>query len=245
MKVLRLALVLLISCFALSAHAKPEFLKLFKDVYGKPEAKCIMCHSKVPERNVYGKAIETALDKAKTTNLTAEILKSVEKADSDDDGFSNIDEINAGTMPGDPASKPAAAPAPDGAKAGASGDLIPKHTFHPAIVHFPIALLAMAALLELIYRRKSDEIYHKASVINLAIGLISAAGAITTGVIAWLRLGYKLEGNLLIHLILASTSILIGIGAYKMRDKPTYLWLILASGGLVMLAGHFGGTMVY
>jgi hypothetical protein len=58
-------------------------------------------------------------------------------------------------------------------------------------------------------------------------------------------LGYVLEGNLLIHLILASTSILIGLAAYIHREKPTYLWLIAASGILVLIAGHFGGTMVY
>ena len=243
MKVLRLAFAFLILCFALSAQAKPEFLKLFKDVYGKPEAKCLVCHSKVPERNVYGKAIEAALDKAKATDLTAEILKSVEKADSDGDGFSNIDEINAGTAPGDPASKPAAASG--GSSKSAGGELIPKHTFHPALVHFPIALLAVAAFLELVGRRKSDQIYHKASIINLALGLFGASAAIVTGIIAWLRLGYSLEGNLLIHLILASLSVLIGIGAYTQREKPHYLWLILVSGILVMVAGHFGGTLVY
>ena len=243
MKVLRLTFAILISCLALSVSAKPEFLKLFKEVYRKPDTTCLMCHSKPPERNLYGKAIEAAIDKAKVTELNGDILRSVEKLDSDGDGFTNGDEIKAGTFPGNQASKPV--PSDGGSVKPASGDLIPKHTFHPAIVHFPIALLAIAALLELIYRRRSDEIYHKASVINLTIGLISAAGAITTGVTAWLRLGYKLEGNLLIHLILASTSILIGVGAYRMRDKPTYLWLILASGGLVMLAGHFGGTMVY
>jgi hypothetical protein len=34
-------------------------------------------------------------------------LSSIEKLDSDKDGVSNINEIKAGTLPGDPKSKPA------------------------------------------------------------------------------------------------------------------------------------------
>ncbi len=241
MKALRQVLVVILASVSLTANATPDILKKFKEVYGKPNATCLMCHIKPPLRNPYGKAVQAGMEKAKVSDITKEIFQSVEKDDSDGDGVSNGDEIKGDSMPGDPASKPGAAAKPI---EPASGDLIPKHTFHPAIVHFPIALLAIAAFLELLSKRKGDELYHKASVINLAIGLICAAAAITTGIISWLRQGYQLQGNLLIHLILASTSILIGIGAYKLRDKPIYLLLILASGGLVMLAGHFGGTMV-
>ncbi len=220
-------------------------MKKFKEVYGKPSAQCITCHTKPPERNDYGKDVLAALDKAKTPELTAEILKSVESLDSDKDGVLNGDEIKAGTLPGNPTSKPAPESRPVEAKSSALDNLVPKHTFHPAIVHFPIALLAVAAFLEFLSRWKKNEGFHSASVINLAIGLVSAAGAITTGIIFWLRLGAKLEGTLLIHLIVASASILVGIGAYTQRSKPAYIWLILLSGILVMVAGHFGGSMLY
>lgn len=242
MKVLRLIVLISISCLALTASATPDILKRFKEVYNKHNVTCETCHIQPPQRNPYGKALQAAIKKAKVNDVTKEIFQSIEKDDSDGDGFSNGDEIRADTLPGDNASKPAAAAKP--VEATSSG-LLPKHSFHPAIVHFPIALLAIAALLEFLAKRKSDEIYHKASVINLAIGLLCAAGAIVTGVIAWLRLGYPLEGNLLIHLILAASSVLIGVGAYAQREKPVYVWLILASGLLVLVAGHFGGTMIY
>jgi uncharacterized membrane protein len=205
----------------------------------------VVCHSKPPQRNPYGKAVEGALDKAGVQDANAEVFKSIEALDSDGDGVSNGDEIKGDSLPGDPNSKPAPAVKVTTQSDSSNGELVPKHSFHPAIVHFPIALLAIAALFELVAKRKNNEIYHKASVLNLGIGLLCAAGAIATGVVAWLRLGYKLEGNLLIHLILATLSVLIGIGAYSQREKTTYIWLILISGGLVLVAGHFGGTMIY
>jgi hypothetical protein len=64
------------------------------------------CHVKGKELNVYGKDVQKAMQEKKTKDLTAEILKSIEKLDSDKDGVSNGDELKAGTLPGDPKSKP-------------------------------------------------------------------------------------------------------------------------------------------
>lgn len=242
-----LMLVSLVGVAACS-QATPEILKQFKSIYNKPDANCMVCHTKPPTRNAFGKAVEGALNKTNDGLLTREVMKPLEAQDSDGDGVSNIDEINAGTSPGDPNSKPAAGATtgPEGsAKKETSSELVPKHSFHPAIVHFPVALLAIAALLEIFAIRTKKDVYHSASVINLALGLITAAGAILTGVAAWLRLGYKIEGDLLIHLLLASASVLVGIAAYTQRGKPTYMPLVLVSGGLVLAAGHFGGNMVY
>ena len=242
-------IVLLLAGLSALSAATPDILKQFKAIYNKPDANCTVCHTKPPKRNPFGKAIEDALNKTSDFVLTKEVMKPLESLDSYGDGFSNIDEINAGTGPGDPTSKPAASTSAPAAgstdKKDSPSGLIPGHSFHPALVHFPIALLAIAALLEGIAIFKKNEFMHSASIINLAMGLITATGAIATGVAAWLRLGYKLEGTLLIHLILASASILIGIFAYAQRDKKAYLPLIALSGLLVMIAGHFGGTMVY
>jgi uncharacterized membrane protein len=240
MKLVKPVSVVLMGCLGLSTFATPEILKKFKEVYSKPNANCQTCHVKPPQRNVYGKALEDALDRAKTQEVTVEIFRSIEKDDSDGDGVPNIDEIKGNSLPGDPNSKPAA-----GQSKSNQSELIPKHTFHPAIVHFPIALLAIAALLEFLSKWKKEERFHSASIINLSVGLICSIGAIATGMFAWLRLGYSLEGNLLLHLIIASGSVLVGVVAYLQREKPTYFWLVIGSGILVLIAGHFGGNMVY
>lgn len=73
------------------------------------KADCVLCHvakGKI-KLNPYGEDIKKALAGSKT--LTPEILKQVESLDSDKDGISNIDEIKADSLPGDPKSKPAAA----------------------------------------------------------------------------------------------------------------------------------------
>lgn len=66
------------------------------------KAKCAACHVKTNGKgglNAYGKQLD-----GKSANQ--ESLKSIESKDADGDGASNIVEIKAGTLPGDPKSKP-------------------------------------------------------------------------------------------------------------------------------------------
>ena len=94
---------------------KPPFLKVFMDTYKvRPDsplgkAKCLACHlpPAPPKRNSYGLDVQEAMESAHARMLTAEILKTVEKKDPDGDGFTNIEEIHAGTLPYDKKSKPA------------------------------------------------------------------------------------------------------------------------------------------
>ena len=95
------------------ALATPKMQAVFVKTYPAPKdsdlakAKCAACHVKGKDLNVYGKDVQKAMQEKKTKELTAEILKSIEKLDSDKDGVSNGDELKAGTLPGDPKSKPA------------------------------------------------------------------------------------------------------------------------------------------
>ena len=92
---------------ASAAYASAAWSKLFMDTY-KPKAdsaivkaKCQLCHMKKMSEglNPYGTAL-------KGKKIVAASLKAVEKLDSDKDKFTNIAEIKAGTLPGDPKSKP-------------------------------------------------------------------------------------------------------------------------------------------
>lgn len=101
--------VLTLVLIAGTALATLKWQKAFNDLY-KPaadseikKAKCALCHLDDKGKkglNVYGKLLQKK-------KVEPSSLKAVEKLDTDKDGYSNLDEIKAGTLPGDPKSKPA------------------------------------------------------------------------------------------------------------------------------------------
>ena len=91
------------------AESKPEYLSEFNAKYKTSGSRldgCTTCHaSSSPSRenlNPYGRDFGAANHD----------FGAVEGKDSDGDGFSNIDEINAGTFPGDPNENPDKKPEP-------------------------------------------------------------------------------------------------------------------------------------
>ncbi len=106
--------LLAIAGVATWASAKAPDSTAFKQMYAPKEGTdlarampCLVCHSKMPptktELNPYGTDLQKA---APGKPIDEKVLRAVEKLDSDKDGFSNIDEIKAGALPGDPTSKP-------------------------------------------------------------------------------------------------------------------------------------------
>jgi hypothetical protein len=95
-----LVTIVALSLVSFNVYAKPGYLAKFKAAY--PEAKalqnCKTCHigSDYKERNDFGKDYAA----------NARDFKAIEGFDSDVDGFTNIEEINAGTLPGDKDSHP-------------------------------------------------------------------------------------------------------------------------------------------
>jgi len=88
-------------------QAKPNYLMAFGATYpnvvGTSLDSCSTCHtSAIPALNPYGLAFAGS----------GHNFKSIESADSDGDGASNLAEIMALTLPGDANSKPAASPTP-------------------------------------------------------------------------------------------------------------------------------------
>jgi hypothetical protein len=65
---------------------------------------CSICHTSAPTTNPYG--TDLADFGATGGNILAETFVAVEGLDSDGDGYTNIQEINTGTFPGDRASHP-------------------------------------------------------------------------------------------------------------------------------------------
>ena len=112
--IFRFSLSLLL-IFAVSefAWATLDNLKNFKQVYpGKNPSvySCKTCHKsavgKKGDMNAYGLALQKLKAPADAKKLTEADFRVIEKEDADLDGATNLDEINAGTNPGDPASVP-------------------------------------------------------------------------------------------------------------------------------------------
>ena len=103
-----LVTVLMVMLVCSVAWASLKWSKAFNDLY-KPapdsalkKAKCCICHLDPKGKgklNPYGAML-------KKTKIDPASLKAIERKDADKDGFSNIAEIKAGTLPGDPKSKP-------------------------------------------------------------------------------------------------------------------------------------------
>lgn len=99
------------------AWATIDNLKSFKQTYPGKEPKaysCKVCHlgaiGKKGDLNAYGLALQKLKAPADAKKLTEKDFKAIEKVDADKDGASNLDEITAGTFPGDPVSVPAGKP---------------------------------------------------------------------------------------------------------------------------------------
>lgn len=102
-----------------TSMAEPSFLETFTKFYrpaagtALANAKCVTCHG--PEghlvKNFYGKRLMEPVENSDSGTVTPDILIEVEGEDSDGDGYTNLEEIVSGTLPGDPKSHPNAHPA--------------------------------------------------------------------------------------------------------------------------------------
>ena len=230
------------------AAAEPPFLEEFVKKYAPTgelaKLECRICHTQPPQRNPYGRAVDEA--KKTAGRVDAALFASLEAADSDGDGTNNGDEIRAGTPPG--AGNPGAAPAP---AEEAPGGLIPKHAFHPVVVHFPIALFIFGAFLEILGWRKSDETQRKAGWWCLLAGALTSVAAAGLGLLSFFLNEYKWEpGPPLTHFLLAVSATILMLVTVGWRKKgphtSTAYWaLLILTTILVGVAGHFGGNLVY
>jgi len=245
-------LLLFVFGVAAPAYAEPPFLEEFVRKY-QPKSKldelgCRICHTTPPKRNPFGEAVDEAM---RGQGFSGDILASLETQDSDGDGATNKQEIEADTAPGDPNDKPAGTTvSPTPAPAAPEGGLIPKHGFHPVVIHFPIALFIFGTLLELLGWRKGDATMRIAGWWCLLGGTVATAAAIATGLTAFFQQGYTWEGDVLIHLILAISSTLLMLGVTLWRRKKAheslvYIGLLILTAIMVGVTGHFGGNLVY
>jgi hypothetical protein len=120
--VLSLSVVLIfVLGFVSISFAEPAALDAFNAHYPGKSYGCSLCHTaSPPSLNPYGAALKSQ----GALPVTDGRLIAVEPLDSDGDGFSNIKEINASTLPGDSTSFPPTLPSFEVTKP-ASGESVP------------------------------------------------------------------------------------------------------------------------
>ena len=128
---------------------------------------------------------------------------------------------------------------------------------HPMVVHFAIALLIVAVLLDVLGKATASRPLHAAAFINLIFAAIFAVATIAAGMLAEVRLliapnvhqvldthkllGFSACGGIL--LLLAWR--LAQRGSFPARLGPIYLTAAIVVAGLTGAAGYFGSELVY
>jgi uncharacterized membrane protein len=131
--------------------------------------------------------------------------------------------------------------------------LLAKHAQHVALVHFPIALIVVSVLFDLLSLRNKDLTLLRAAYYTVIVAAISAVPTIATGLLAWqLQFeGKALRGNLKLHMLLAlSSCVLIWLVCWlhiMEQRKPQAgsagirLTVGVVAVALTLLTGHLGG----
>ena len=131
------------------------------------------------------------------------------------------------------------------------------HPIHPMIVHFPIALLIVAVMFELLAMRWRTSGLRDASLYTLVAGVVGAGLAIITGKMA--EEGMEESGIpdalLDIHEGLGYATFWIFLGLFALRvlirrgwlrERPALtIGLGLVGIGVLAATGYYGGSLVY
>jgi len=257
----RIALSLCLALGAATCMATPEEMeRLHRIVELKPSSKlfkaeCMTCHSDVPLHNPFGRDVKSAIKSTGQAGMSFEIWNQVSKLDSDKDGWSNAEEVRSDSLPGDPNDYPAGSPLRDETlrhkpRSNFLDRVFPKHSLHPVVIHFPIALFLFGVGFEFLGAKKKDSGLRTTGWRGLILGTFSTALAIPTGVAALVRNGFEWKGPALIHALVAVAATVLMISTTLWRrqgeiQSKTYFALLLLAALAVALAGHFGGQLVY
>jgi uncharacterized membrane protein len=125
---------------------------------------------------------------------------------------------------------------------------------HPVLVHFPIALLIMAAAAEGVVCVAGDERWRLVARVSLRAGAVAAVAAAVAGwlfaaepsidpapALEWHRwLGTAVA-------VLASLAAIAGVAATPKHSRATWLYraCLFGAGALIPIAGHLGGVLVW
>ena len=128
---------------------------------------------------------------------------------------------------------------------------------HPLVVHFPIALLLTALLLDFIAVGLKRPAFHRLALWNLTLGTLGAGAAVLTGLRAEdaAKHSFEIWRILELHQRLGITTLILGIMVtswrWWKRDQLSRRARVLTMAGMLAMAStisvgaYLGGRMVY
>ncbi len=127
----------------------------------------------------------------------------------------------------------------------------PMHSWHPVVVHLPLVGLVVAVAFDLVAARNRSARWRDGATVLWWVGLLGAAAAVTTGLLAYNRVGHSDPAHveILLHrnLALAAVTVLLVTAAWRWRRpysrRAALLGLIGA--GILGGVGYLGGDLVY
>lgn len=127
--------------------------------------------------------------------------------------------------------------------------------FHPPSINFPIALMLMAVVAEVLFMATGRLLFDHAARFCVWFG---SAGAVVSVILGWFFAGFRLsDGDWLMttHRWLGTTAgiwalLVLSLSEWSRRPsgqhvRPVYLAALLIGAILIGLNGHFGGLMAY
>ena len=124
---------------------------------------------------------------------------------------------------------------------------------HPLLVHFPIALVLIAAVAELVSLTTQFPEWHMVAVANIRAG---AAFAVASAGAGWILASSRiveasqgLEWHRYLGLMAALAAVAAALATGEIDRPPRRLWLfriaLFSAAGLVGVAGHLGAVLVW
>jgi uncharacterized membrane protein len=124
---------------------------------------------------------------------------------------------------------------------------------HPLLVHFPIALVLIAAVAELVFLTTQFPEWHMVAVANIRAG---AAFAVASAGAGWILASSRiveasqgLEWHRYLGLMAALAVVAAALSTGEIDRPPRRLWLfriaLFSAAGLVGVAGHLGAVLVW
>lgn len=118
-------------------------------------------------------------------------------------------------------------------------------SFHPLLLHLPIGILLLAALFQFLSRKEKYKFLASAVSLSLFIGMISAMASCLSGYLLSIEGDYD-EGLIFNHQWSGILLAIISIFAwYLNRIGRQISWLTGLMVFLVILTGHFGGSITH